>query len=281
MWGRLYGDDANTDFTPGTRETLSEEEYDANTRFIRNQSFRNDIKELSVSFMLDLKKNNRTFISRPDLVPYLTAGIAVFHHNPKAQVPDRNYVDFARGNQEGVISTGGDPDYNGVSPGDWVELRPLQTEGVEYSSFAIAIPLGVGLRYKLNRYFDLSFEVNYRQTFTDYIDDVSTFYRDLDELYPENSPSDNLGRIMAYRSNELLADENRDEYSAFISRTTDDTGVSPINNRPYEMYTGYGYDNDREGIAFIRGKSDNDVYLVANFTVTYIIGTSVRNAKFR
>ena len=276
MWGRLFGNDFSSEATQNPED-------ESTYRYVRNLHFRNDIKELSVGLVFDLKKNQRTFISRPDLVPYLTAGIAVFHHNPKAMVPDADYVHFAGGRS---LDQSGDANYGGVAPGDWIDLKPLRTEGKSYSNFAFAIPVGAGIRYKLDRYFDISFEVSYHQTFTDYIDDVSGFYQDLDKF--GEGPEANLARIMSYRANELqnvVAGEDRD-FDAINAVTSPS---SYYNNLPVSEYNGpegaTSYFNYRghgeESRDAIRGKPDNDVYLVANITVSYIIGTSVRNAKFR
>lgn len=88
--------------------------------------------------------------------PYITFGIGVFNYNP--------YTYYQ---------------------GQKVYLRPLGTEGQgsaaypdrkPYGSMAVCFPLGVGLKYSLNRNVNIGFEVLYRFTTTDYIDDVSTTY---------------------------------------------------------------------------------------------------------
>ena len=170
LYGRLKGDDDSSEFGDG----------DATFRYQRNVHFRNNIKQLSAGIVWDIKKHSRTFITRPELIPYVFLGVAVLHHNPKAQVPDFDAVHFRYTSPSEILDD--DPRYsdgkgNSVSSGDWVALRPLQTEGKKYSNFAFAIPVGVGARYKVNRYWDLSFEVSYNQTFTDYLDDVSGDYR--------------------------------------------------------------------------------------------------------
>ena len=276
MWGRLFGNDFSADIN----------DENGRSRYIRNQHFRNDIKELSVGLVFDLKKNPRTFISRPDLVPYITAGIAVFHHNPKAMVPEFDYVHYSSGS----AIRGNDERYGGISPGDWIDLKPLKTEGTSYSNFAFALPFGAGIRYKLDRYFDLSFEVTYHQTFTDYIDDVSGYYQDLYKF--GEGPEANLARLMSYRGHErqnVAAGSERESLEGIttVSKYYEKNGFPFYGPDPspgqgnlrsnYQPYAGYG----EESPGAIRGKPDNDVYLVANITVSYIIGTSVRNAKFR
>jgi hypothetical protein len=76
--------------------------------------------------------------------------------------------------------------------GSWENLRPIQTEGVRYSALQPVIPLGFGAfstfragrsRFKRHR---LGVEVNWRLTFTDYLDDVSTSYVDNDAIREEH-----------------------------------------------------------------------------------------------
>ncbi|MBK0404399.1 outer membrane beta-barrel protein [Adhaeribacter sp. BT258] len=150
-WGRITGDDA---------KSASQNEAENYPRFVRNLRFRNDIKELSVVGTIDLFENRGTYLKRPDWSPYAFAGVAVFAHNPKAE----------------------------DNSGNFVALQPLGTEGQlaadrgakgyedQYSKVQIAIPFGAGVRYKLDRNWDLGFEIGWRKTFTDYLDDVSSNY---------------------------------------------------------------------------------------------------------
>jgi len=81
--------------------------------------------------------------------------------------------------------------------GQTVRLKPLSTEGQglpggpdEYSSFTPVIPYGIGIKRNLTNgirgrnsgQWGISFELSFRQTFSDYIDDVSTNYFDQDIL---------------------------------------------------------------------------------------------------
>jgi hypothetical protein len=67
--------------------------------------------------------------------------------------------------------------------GSWVNLQPLGTEGQgllagkkKYSRFNVAIPIGMGFKYGIDRKWSVGLELGVRKTFTDYIDDVSTVY---------------------------------------------------------------------------------------------------------
>jgi len=88
---------------------------------------------------------------------------------------------------------------NATYPGDnkWYGLRKLGTEGQgfngnkRYLPMSVAIPLGIGAKFNINRNYALSLEVGYRYTFTDYIDDVSTVYSDPADLIANNGASGN------------------------------------------------------------------------------------------
>lgn len=275
MWARLLGDDASSD------PFGDKSKY----RYMRNLQFRNDIKELSVEYVFDIIGHHKTFMTRPQLVPYLFTGIALFHHNPKAKVPELDAVHYEFNNAQPIQQN--DPRYGGVSPGDWVALKSLGTEGqyvsgsgvTPYSNWQLAIPVGAGVRYRLNRYFDFSFEIGYRQTFTDYLDDVSGNYINPDDF--GRGPEANLARLMADRSKEPYAVRTGEQRIAEVYARN---GVSPygqvpaeFGSHPYELINGFG----RAHKDNIRGKEDYDVYLVTKFQVTYIIGSNIRNAKFR
>jgi hypothetical protein len=84
-----------------------------------------------------------------------------------------------------------------------VQLRPLGTEGQndtvyqklgrkQYGSMAFSIPFGGGIKYAINDRMNIAFEVLYRFTNTDYLDDVSTTYVNpaIFQPNPDGSPSD-------------------------------------------------------------------------------------------
>jgi hypothetical protein len=125
--------------------------------------------------------------------PYLMAGFTVFRFNPKGKLND-----------------------------DWIELQPLGTEGqgIEGSSeriyrrTALAFTFGGGFKFKVSRRFGITIESGVRQTYTDYLDDVSTEYYDpiairkeygkaaeaLSDRSLEKAPGGNIGRQRGDRS---------------------------------------------------------------------------------
>jgi hypothetical protein len=255
-WGRLKGDDFDSADPYGDKSKF---------RYVRNLSFRNDIKELAFVAVWDIFGNHGTFLNRVPVTPYAFAGLGVFHHNPKGKAPE--------------FDKSGNPL---EEAGQWVALRPLGTEGQlsehydvkQYSVIQPSIPFGIGIRAKLQKRLDFEFEVGYRFLFTDYIDDVSGMYVDLGAL------DGNLAKAMSDRSREANAVVSGDarDFEAIESTVRLTTYTSEYDNQQYTVYGGYGQehlDNNR-GWA-----NDKDIYIVTSFKVSYIISGSFQRAKFR
>ena len=133
---RLSGDDAQT-LNPARRA--------------RNLNFKNDMVELAGILELYLYKVNDvggTGRYTSDFNLYVFGGVAAFYSNPQGENVN----------------------------GEWEYLRPLETEGVSYSLFNLAVPAGIGFYYTIQRKYRLGLEIGWRTTFTDYIDDVSDKY---------------------------------------------------------------------------------------------------------
>lgn len=252
MYGTLKGSDA--------KSADEGDERNGVFRYQRNLSFRNRIKELSVVANIDLFENMATYISRVAWTPYVYGGLAIFSHNPQAQVP--------------TTDVNGNPLPNA---GEWVDLQPLGTEGQysdlhdgdankgikPYKKLQVAIPMGIGGRFRLNEVLDLSVEFGFRYLFTDYIDDVSQNYVDLGAL------DSDLAKAMSYRTNELFTP---DAIAALPSYT------STYDGQTYHTLDGYG----REHKDNMRGsKNDKDIFMVTTVRVTYILGKTFHRAKFR
>ena len=121
---------------------------------LRNLSFNTNIYEVALQGDFNFFK----FIpSDPaySFTPYIMLGVGVFNFDPYAYYDGRK-----------------------------IFLRPLGTEGQTigyksrkpYSTTALCIPFGAGLKYNLTPKVNLSFEISHRLTSTDYLDDVSTTY---------------------------------------------------------------------------------------------------------
>lgn len=120
-------------------------------------------------------------IDRMKVSPYVFGGIALFYSNP-----------YTNG-------------YNGEK----IFLRPLSTEGEglakypdrkEYSLVNVAFPFGGGLKALVGKTLLISAELGFRYCATDYVDDVSKSYVNLDTLA---SVKGKLAADLAYRGDEL------------------------------------------------------------------------------
>ncbi len=260
-YGRIKGDDITSD--PNEEESYG--------RYLRNASFRSDIKEFHMGFEIYFLPNYGGPNVRKPINVYLFLGGAVFHHEPKALVPEYDYV------LGGTNSTIPAP-----QAGEWVSLRKLGTEGQfiegsgvkKYSPIQFSIPIALGARLRLPGPFDLGLEFGYRYLFTDYIDDVSGSYVSFDQF------DDPLARIMSDRSAEPIA-----AWSGI-----DRSGVKVAPNVLPDGVTYYGSVDLGGGRIksenpIIRGNpKDNDMIFMTSLKLTMILGgpTSRRSsAKFR
>jgi hypothetical protein len=131
--------------------------------YSRNLSFRSDNAEWSLVTLYQLfNKYSRS--SLPALNPYGFAGIGITTVNPAA-----------------------------FYSGEWHDLRSLMTEGKKYSPVALVIPFGVGVGYSVNNNWEFSAEYGYRYSFSDYLDDVSSFYVGVENM------DDPIGKALSDR----------------------------------------------------------------------------------
>lgn len=187
-YGRIQGADALS-LNPG--------------RVGRNLSFRNDIFELYAradyylysSYDIGPRRGRRW-----DYHTYFFAGVATVYHNPQAQLD-----------------------------GEWVNLRPLRTEGqlAPYSPITFALPKGIGMYFTYKRKYKIGWELGWRTTFTDYLDDVSTTYADEDLL---DSPE---AVALANRNDELDYENSNVYLPASNNYTAGNKRGDPTNNDSY------------------------------------------------
>jgi len=138
-------------------------------RRFRNFNFRNDVYDVGFTGEYFFYENNdlgNTYRYRNGFRAYLFAGVGAFYTNPKT-----------------------------LYKGEWVALQPLATEGVTYRKVVMNIPMGVGFYFTFNKKNRIGFEINYRKTFSDYIDDISGNYPD--------KPSDPYDQGLILRTTEL------------------------------------------------------------------------------
>lgn len=142
----------------------------------RNLNFKSSILEWEAGVLYNFLSLNEHWWT-----PYVAAGIGLFHFNPTT-------TDVA---------------------GNKVKLRPLSTEGQgfvpgkkNYKLTQFHIPLSVGVERALGEDLRVGFEIGYRKTFTDYLDDVSGEYVDEAQLLAARGQ---LAVDMAYRGHEVGA----------------------------------------------------------------------------
>jgi hypothetical protein len=128
----------------------SDSEAGSESRAPRNLSFNSNNLEISAVGIINLFGNGNRYYRRPYLNFYGFGGLGLLYFNPTTEYQGKRYA-----------------------------LQPLMTEGVSYSKIGLVIPFGLGVRFKLDPNFNISVEGGYRKTFTDYLDDVSTVYKDV------------------------------------------------------------------------------------------------------
>lgn len=181
---------------------LSSKDIDSKNR---NLHFISDIMEGSVQYEFSVIKEmlsaRYTFRNMQDfrlkyVNTYIFAGIGRFSFNPKARAADGKYY----------------------------ELQPLGTEGQgidgnpgKYDRVGIAIPVGIGFKYGIDRRSAINIEISYRFTNTDYVDDVSGSYYDKNEIELVNGEiASELSDRRIHADNNLRGNpENNDSYFFF------------------------------------------------------------------
>lgn len=250
-WARITGDD----YTFAKSDPVK-----FAAQYARNLHFRNDLKEFALIGTYDFIAGGRTPRERPKVTPYALLGIALVAHNPKALTS--------------LTAVNGEtPDRSGQQ---WVALQPLGTEGQgqpgyekPYSLVTISIPVGLGVRYALNEFFNISAEIRISPTFSDYLDDVGG---------PYPNPADLTTPLAQEFSNRSFATgaSGTAIKERFAARTGDDRlgGINQI--------TGAGIN-----VASLTERGSDgrlplrDSYLLTSFQIQYIIPTKIKCPPIR
>ncbi len=141
-------------------------------RYYRNLSFRNYLWEASAEcqwYFYEVNDLGHTYRYRDNFRAYIGLGLGAMYHNPKA------YYD-----------------------GQWVALRPLETEDYHYTKVTMTIPATIGFYFTIDKHYRIGWNLDWRTTFTDYLDDASTHYVD-------KSSSGPLAVALANRTNNAVA----------------------------------------------------------------------------
>jgi len=189
---------------------LSGDDKYANTieRKTRNLSFVSPLYEYGLYVDLKINKIWKS-LNKYKINLYYSTGISLFTFNPKTWYNNR-----------------------------LVDLHPLGTEGQNIPKYAankykltqIAIPFGIVIDFDVTNRLGLGLEVSPRKTFTDYLDDVSSFYINYHEMI---SYGNILGAKLSNRQGEYYKTE------VVILETGTQRG-DPKNNDWYTHFTIYG-----------------------------------------
>lgn len=178
----------------------------------RNVQFRTDITEVAGVFEFNYFKYGAGVLDE-HFTPYVFWGLGAAYYNPQ-----------------------------GMYNGNWYSLREYQTEGKAYSGVTVVMPMGFGLKWMPSKKMSFECSVGFRKTYSDYLDDVSDKYLDINTQLETKGP---IGAGLA------------------------DPSIAP-NAASYK---------NKKGLQ--RGNPDfNDFYFTANLTVTYRIFSRIKCARF-
>ncbi|HBH22218.1 MAG TPA: hypothetical protein DDY13_02225 [Cytophagales bacterium] len=176
------------------------------TKQIRNLSFRSHNFELNLIGQVTLFEEGERFYLRPLVNPYIYAGIGVVQFNPTAELDGERYY-----------------------------LPDFKTEQVNYSTIALCIPAGIGLKFRLNPFFNISVDGGFRWVQSDYLDDVSS------GIYPEHASfEDPIARRLSDRSGETGLNPSLSEKGSMVRGNPDKNDAYFIFNAKLEYYIGTG-----------------------------------------
>lgn len=207
----------------------------APTRFTRNLSFRNQVFELYTRgevdlFALEVRKRGGRFRLR--FAPFLFLGAGVFYHNPKAYYQ-----------------------------GEWHSLPALQTEGTAYDKISFSFPIGGGVSFAIGRHHNFGWELGWRPTLTDYLDDVSGNY------LPRDQFTDPVALALSDRSFEVDPTDEKflgtENYSQSSTANSGSPRGNSLTNDSYIMsYFTYSYSFRASGGRGVGSRSKSRYNLV-------------------
>jgi hypothetical protein len=200
FYGSMSGNDANSS---------------AIERRNRNLSFKSTLLDIGVESEINLLGYSSPH-PRYKSSPFVLFGISMFRFNPKAEYK-----------------------------GEWFNLQPLGTEGQgttkyndreKYALTQLCIPLGLGYKYALNRYWNIGYELGVRVTFTDYLDDVSTTYVEPEILSANHGMVEVNGTLVPISA--ALSNRSEEVVSGGLEFGPTDERGDPTNNDIY-FFTGF------------------------------------------
>lgn len=208
-------------------------------RYYRNLNFRNNLIEAMAEcefFFYEVNDLGHTYRYKDNFRAYIGLGVGAVYHNPQAF-------------------------YNG----DWVNLRPLTTEMYRYTQVVLVVPASAGFYFTINKRYRIGWNLCWRTTFSDYIDDVSTNYVDPSDF------TDPLSVALYDRTDHAAADA--------FGAANPTYGVGFGNNFGYSTWT------DPEGNQRFNKRGDpshNDSYLTTQVEFSYVFRgkSSIYKSKY-
>ncbi len=163
-YGTLYATDAWNEKKAKAAQSV---EDDAFQRYLRNQDIKSNIWEGSFQVeLMPLRTNSESNSAMRRLQPYITFGIGAFHYKPYS-----TFIDRKTGAEKWVAVD----DLHLEGEGFEFE-NPTATYSQKTSFWQVCVPMGLGLRFDVNREFSIGLEYLYRYTFHDRLDNVSSEY---------------------------------------------------------------------------------------------------------
>lgn len=147
-----------------TYGNISADDKNSTNKFeqTRNLNFKSAIVDGSAQLEFNFLPYNY-FDHNQHFSPYLFLGFNVYNFNPKAKYD-----------------------------GKWYNLRPLGTEGQfkgeEYYTTQMGLVYGGGIKVAFNEEWSMNLEISARRLFTDYLDDVSKTYPNMNDLRKSRGP---------------------------------------------------------------------------------------------
>ncbi len=192
--------------------------------------------------------------------PYILGGFGILNHNPEARTPE------------------------GQFGGTWVSLPEIGTEGQnlgfseKYSNIQVAFLGGFGVNYKISDRASFGLRFAYRQTLTDYLDDVGGAYIDKNEFKDNELArqlSDRSMEVTSITTGSIRDIERMQELGLKKYSYTNNTGVGEVE---FETLNGYYPAGDSYSESLIpRGGGANDGYWVSSIRFSYIISNTKKD----
>ncbi len=195
-------------------------------RYWRNLSFRNHTWEAAATcqfYFYEVNDLGHTYRYKDNFRAYVGLGLGALLHNPKTFYND-----------------------------EWVALRPLKTENHAYTKVTMTIPAEIGFYFTINKHYRIGWNLCWRTTMSDYLDDVST-------VYVNPADFDGSLAVQLYDRTDHAA---ADAYGA----ASGSPGFG--NNFGYHTYT------DADGNVKFNKRGDpthNDSFITSNVEFSYVI----------